>query len=190
MERATFRLPAPAVYSLCIAAFTVVALTRILAVFTLSPNSYRNVTTSSFEVCEMKFFYLVQIAFFGTIVLQRWPPLLLRPLLAEAATLPGRPSAVTAAAILLHARFLILAGAPQIAQLTSQVVPLLRPRQRLFTLWRGENPRDHKRVKNPAQIMVPSRNIQAVRIALFLSVCLQRRRPGFDSRPRHMFVSK
>jgi hypothetical protein len=75
--------------------------------------------------------YLVQIALFGTVVLQRRPPLLLRPLLAEAATLPGRPSAaITAAtaAILLHARFLILAGAPQVAQLTSQVVPLLRTR--------------------------------------------------------------
>ncbi len=54
--------------------------------------------------------------------------MLLRPLFAEAATLPGRPSAVTAAtaAILLHARFLILARASQIAQLASQVVPLLR----------------------------------------------------------------
>ncbi len=59
--------------------------------------------------------YLVQIAFLGRVFLQRWPPLLLRPLLAEAATLPGRPSAVitaATAAILLHARFLILAGAP------------------------------------------------------------------------------
>ncbi len=76
--------------------------------------------------------YLVQIALFGTVVLQRWPPLLLRPLLAEAATLPGRPSSATVtaatAAILLHARFLILARAPQVAQLTSQVVPLLRTR--------------------------------------------------------------
>ncbi len=75
--------------------------------------------------------YLIKIALFGTIVLQRWPPLLLRPLLAEAATLPGRPSAVitaATAAILLHARFLILARAPQVAQLPPQVVPLLRTR--------------------------------------------------------------
>ncbi len=85
---------------------------------------------SSFEACKMRKKYLIKIAFFGTIVLQRWPPLFLRPLLAEAATLPGRPSAVitaATAAILLHARFLILAGAPQVAQLPSQVVPLLRP---------------------------------------------------------------
>jgi hypothetical protein len=74
--------------------------------------------------------YLIKITLFGTIVLQRRPPLLLCPLLAEAATFPGRScSAIAAtAAILFHARFLILAGAPQVAQLPSQVVPLLHTR--------------------------------------------------------------
>ncbi len=95
--------------------------------------------------------YLIKIAFFGTIILQRWPPLLLRPLLAEAATLPGRPSAVTAAtAILLHARFLILARASQIAQLPSQVIPLLRAQGKDYLHCGGEKiPEAIRGLKSP-----------------------------------------
>ncbi len=69
--------------------------------------------------------HLVQIAAAVGAVIGWRLSLLLRPLLPQTPAFPGRPTDA-AGAILFHARLLVFAGAPQVAHLSLEAVPLLR----------------------------------------------------------------